>query len=26
MPLAYNAQADGDSWRQTMNFFDEIFK
>ena len=26
LPLAYNAKADGDSWRQTMNFFDEIFK
>lgn len=26
MPLAYNAKADGDSWRRTMDFFDEIFK
>jgi dienelactone hydrolase len=26
LPLAYNAKADGDSWRQTMDFFDEIFK
>ncbi len=26
LPLAYNAKADGDSWRQTMNFFDEIFR
>jgi len=26
LPLAYNAKADGDSWRQTMHFFDTIFK
>ncbi len=26
LPLAYNAVADGDSWRQTQYFFDEIFK
>ncbi len=26
MPLAYNAQADGDSWRRTMAFFEEIFR
>ena len=26
LPLRYNAHADGDSWRQTMDFFDEIFK
>lgn len=26
LPLAYNAEADGDSWLQTQRFFDEIFK
>jgi len=26
LPLAYNAKADGDSWLQTMRFFDTIFK
>ena len=26
LPLAYNAKADGDSWRRTMDFFDEIFR
>ncbi|MBT7356415.1 MAG: dienelactone hydrolase family protein, partial [Rhodospirillaceae bacterium] len=25
LPLAYNAQADGDSWRKTMHFFHTIF-
>ncbi len=26
LPLAYNAAADGDSWMQTMHFFNEIFR
>ncbi len=26
LPLADNAKADGDSWRQTMHFFETIFK
>jgi dienelactone hydrolase len=25
LPLAYNEQADRDSWKQTLKFFDELF-
>jgi len=26
LPLAYNAEADGDSWMQTQHFFNKLFK